>query len=378
MQKSYNVKMSTSSGTIRGVARHLRCTDPFPPPITANYTVKVYVEKFRQGYWQLPFTQRNANTWPYDHYRELIESIFNNTVTSSFIGSRQDRLTTHLLDGGHRTEAILRFLDDKFPITCPDTYEDKKYSQLSEENRAYFMDQSLSFKIYSELTLTQEEFLFFRINNSLPFTPGEVVNGYSTIPMCTLARELGDLYAPKLRELFVRAVEGKNLRSDSSNLMFMILRNFHHGKIVKGEKMTKNEELKKICEEIRDVEIDIDTLRYNIKSMFDIFKTKKIDRPYLLMILPTVQAIMMKYNIGMNPETDNESKISRFSDVLATFLFEIEKSNNPLNHKWQSLKRNPEDVNIKGVQNPSLPVNCNKRASIFTEWCQMNRQIFVN
>ena len=155
------------------------------------------------------------------------------------------------------------------------------------------MDQSLSFKIYSELTLTQEEFLFFRINNSLPFTPGEVVNGYSTIPMCTLARELGDLYAPKLRELFVRAVEGKNLRSDSSNLMFMILRNFHHGKIVKGEKMTKNEELKKICEEIRDVEIDIDTLRYNIKSMFDIFKTKKIDRPYLLMILPTVQALSL-------------------------------------------------------------------------------------
>jgi len=378
MQKSYNVKMSTSSGTIRGVARRLRCTDPFPPPVTANFTVKVYVEKFRQGYWKLPFTQRNANTWPDDHYRELIESIFNNTVTSSFIGSRQDRFTIHLLDGGHRTEAILRFLDDKFPITCPDTYEDKKYSKLSEENKAYFMDQSLSFTIYSKLTLTQEEFLFFRINNSLPFTPGEVVNGYSTIPMCALARDLGDLYAPKLRELFVRAVEGQNLRSDSSNLMFMILRNFHHGKIVKGEKMTKNEELKKICEEIRDVEIDIDTLRYNTKCMFDIFKTKKIDRSYLLMILPTAQAIMMKYNIGMNPETDNESKISRFSDVLATFLFEIEKSNNPLNHKWQSLKRNPEDVNIKGVQNPSLPANCNKRASIFSEWCQMNRQIFIN
>ena len=151
----------------------------------------------------------------------------------------------------------------------------------------------------------------------------------------------------------------------------MILRNFHQRKIVKGEKMSKNEELKKICEEFRDMNIDTDNLIYNIKCMFDLLEAKQVDHPYLLMILPTIQAIMMKHNVGMSPNADGEDRIPLFADILAKFLFEIEKSDHQLNPKWQSLKRKPEDPNIQGVQNPSSTSNCNKRAGIFSEWLEL-------
>jgi hypothetical protein len=369
--QTYNTTMTTPNTGTRTAIVRLRRTHQFPKPSVKNFTVSDYLTKFRRGYWRRPFIQRNPDTWPDDHYRELIESIFNNIVTSPFIGSEHATLDVKPLDGGHRTEAILRFLDDKFSITCPTSGEDRKFSELSDDDKAIFMDKDLIFLIYKGLSDLEEEALYFKINNSLPFTPGEIVNGYSTIPICVLARQLGDDYAPKLKELFVRGIEGQNLRADSSNLMLMILRNFHQRKIVKGEKMTKNEELKKICEEFRGMDIDAENLVYNTRCMFDLLEAKQIDHPYLLMILPTIQAIMMKHNIGMSPNADGEDRIPLFADILAKFFHEIEKCDHQLNSKWQSLKRKPEDPNIQGVQNPSSTANCNKRAGIFSEWLEL-------
>ena len=369
--QTYNTTMTTPNTGTRTAIVRLRRSHRFSAPESKDFTVSQYIEKYSNGYWKLPFIQRNKDTWPDDHYRELIESIFNNIVTSPFIGSKHAARDVKLLDGGHRTEAILRFLDDRFPITCPVTGEDRKYSELCDDVKADFMDMDLHFLIYKDLTPLEEEFLYFKINNSLPFTPGEIVNGYNTIPICALARQLGDDYALKLKELFVRGIEGQNLRADSSNLMLMILRNFNQRKIVKGEKMTKNEELKKICEAFRGRDIDAENLVYNTRCMFDLLEAKQIDHPYLLMILPTIQAIMMRHNVGMSPNADGEDRISLFADILAKFLFEIEKSDHQLNPKWQSLKRKPEDPNIQGVQNPSSTSNCNKRAGIFSEWLEL-------
>ena len=52
------------------------------------------------------------------------------------------------------------------------------------------MDKDLIFLIYKGLSGLEEETLYFKINNSLPFTPGEIVNGYSTIPICALPGSL--------------------------------------------------------------------------------------------------------------------------------------------------------------------------------------------
>ena len=369
--QTYTTTMTTPNTGSRTAIVRVRCTHQFSKPSVKNYTVSVYVNKFSNGYWKLPFIQRNQDTWPDDHYRELVESIFNNIVTSPFIGSEHSTRDVKLLDGGHRTSAIFRFLKDEFSITCPTTGEDRKYSELSDDDKDIFMDKDLIFLIYRGLTPLEEETLYFKINNSLPFTPGEIVNGYNTIPICALARQLGDYYTPKLKNLFVRGIEGQNLRADSSNLMLMILRNFHQRKIVKGEKMSKNEDLKKICEDFRGIDIDTDNLIYNIRCLFDLLEAKRVDHPYLLMILPTVQAIMMKHNIGLIPNADGEDRIPLFADMLAKFFYEIEKSDHQLNPKWQSLKRKPEDPNIQGVQNPSSTSNCNKRAGIFSEWFEL-------
>lgn len=217
----------------------------FPRPVKFSFDVEGYLKKYNKGYWRLPFMQRNQDTWPDDHYRELIESIYNNILTSPFVGSKRDSLDHVLLDGGHRTEALVRFTNDKFKITCPDTNEEKLWSELTEKSKAEFYQHTLDFIIYDNLTPLQEETLYFKLNNSLPLTPGEVVNGFETIAICRLARELGDHYADKLKRFFRRGIEGQNLRADSSNLMFMLLRNFHQRKIVKGEKLKKKKNSRK-------------------------------------------------------------------------------------------------------------------------------------
>jgi len=363
------ISVSLPSGT-RTATLVKKTNMEFPKPVKVSFDVEGYLKKYNKGYWRLPFMQRNQDTWPDDHYRELIESIYNNILTSPFVGSKRGSLDHVLLDGGHRTEALVRFTNDKFKITCPDTNEEKLWSELTEKSKAEFYQHTLDFIIYDNLTPLQEETLYFKLNNSLPLTPGEVVNGFETVPICKLARELGDHYADKLKRFFRRGIEGQNLRADSSNLMFMLLRNFHQRKIVKGEKLKKKEELKEVCETLRDSEIDEDTLRSNVTCLFRIIESKKMDNPYLLMILPTVQAIMLKHQIGLSKLEPGEidERTAKYAHLISKFLFEIEKSTNPLNKNWQSLKRKPDDETIKGVQNPGSPTNCAKRVEIFTEW----------
>src|SRR5210317_1112004 len=78
----------------------------FPKPVKVSFDVEGYLKKYNKGYWRLPFMQRNQDTLPDDHYRELIESIYNNILTSPFVGSKRGSLDHVLLDGGHRTEAL--------------------------------------------------------------------------------------------------------------------------------------------------------------------------------------------------------------------------------------------------------------------------------
>ena len=161
--QTYTTTMTTPNTGTRTAIVRLRRTHQFPKPSVKNFTVSDYLTKFRRGYWRRPFIQRNPDTWPDDHYRELIESIFNNIVTSPFIGSEHATLDVKLLDGGHRTEAILRFLDDKFPITCPTSGEDRKFSELSDDDKAIFMDKDLIFLIYKGLSGLEEEALYLSL-----------------------------------------------------------------------------------------------------------------------------------------------------------------------------------------------------------------------
>jgi len=344
----------------------------FPRFERLNFTVEQYLTKVERGYWRLHHIQRNDSTWPEDHYRELVESIFNNILTSPFIGSAASELDVTILDGGHRTEAMRRFVEGRYKITCPTTGTDVYYHELSDEDKAIFNEKPLMMLIYPNLTPIQEETLFFRVNNSLPLSPGEIINGYMSVPMCVLARQLGERFVENMHESFRNCIGVGDLRAESSNVMLMILRNFQHGRIVIGEKpsTTKKEELKNVCERLRTIEINEEALTHNVEVLFNIIRGRKSER-YLLMILPTIQAIMMNYGVG---SLDNYSmeRVRTYAELISTFFLEIE---NPeltytLNRDYQSLMRSPNDTTIRGVQNPSTPNHCVRRAALFTRWLE--------
>ena len=92
------VTVSLPSGT-RTATLVKKTNMEFPKPVKLSYDVEGYLKKYNRGYWRLPFIQRNQDTWPDDHYRELIESIYNNILTSPFVGSQREELDNVLLDG---------------------------------------------------------------------------------------------------------------------------------------------------------------------------------------------------------------------------------------------------------------------------------------
>tara|TARA_Y100000389_G_C17470152_1_gene529682 strand:- start:3281 stop:4303 length:1023 start_codon:yes stop_codon:yes gene_type:complete len=330
--------------------------------------------KLKKGYWKLPDIQRNNTTWPKTYYREFIESIFNNSLTSPFIGSQKSALDISILDGGHRTEAIRRFFDGELKITCPRTKKELLYHELSEEMRAVFDDKTLICLVYEGLTPLHEETLFFRVNNSLPLHPGEIINGFSAIPMCALTKELGQLYADEIRESFVRSISKENLRGESSNVMLLILRNFHECRIVVGQKASEKTDVKEVCERLRFEKVDELSIKRNVKILFKIIGSRKRVK-YTFDTLPTIQAIMMNNLIGSTESRNGMNvveRVKKYCELISTFFHEIE---NPrlapiLNVKYQALMRYPQIDNMKGVSNPGNPTNCKKRAAIFTEWLE--------
>ena len=232
-------------------------TCQFPRFERLNFTVEEYMRKVERGYWRLHYIQRDDSTWPVEHYRALIESILNNILTSPFIGSAESELKVTILDGGHRTEAMRRFKNGMFKITCPTTGNDVLYEELSEIDRAIYNDKPLMMLIYPNLTPLQEETIFFSVNNCLPMSPGELINGYMSIPLCVLARRLGEQYKESLRVSFKHCRAGGNdHRAESSNVMMLILRNFQEGRLVIGEipTITKMEDLKKEYENMRTID----------------------------------------------------------------------------------------------------------------------------
>lgn len=98
-----------------------------------------------------------------------------------------------------------------------------------------------------------------------------LINGYMSIPLCVLARRLGEQYKESLRATFKHCRAGGNdLRAESSNVMMLILRNFHEGSLVIGEipTTTKMEDLKKAYENMRTFDIDEAALTRSVERLF--------------------------------------------------------------------------------------------------------------
>tara|TARA_B100000073_G_scaffold187941_2_gene155600 strand:- start:2068 stop:3156 length:1089 start_codon:yes stop_codon:yes gene_type:complete len=328
----------------------------------SNPDVETYIKRFNDGKWKLHNIQRNDSTWKDSEYALTIQSILEGTLLSPFIASLQENgHDTFLIDGGHRTRAILRFMNDDFPVKISRTGNTSFYSELEVSDRHKFLSSELSVITWSKLTKLDEETLFFRVNVGLCLSGGEAVNAYHTIPICVLARKLAEKYADVLHDSINRATLKKNERHDASSWMFLLLSNFHNNEITRGENYGRSmfEDQKEDCENFRDVAIDEECLTRKIDFLMNILSTKTVTKKLPTYIMPTIQAIMLESNAFPSRFQNSAKLINHF----LFDMFEIDTSTTPnaLVTEWNSYSR-------KYKSNPGEPGYCVNRAHIFFEW----------
>ena len=328
--------------------------------------VKTYITRFNDGEWKLHNIQRNDSTWKDPEYALTIQSIFEGSMLSPFIASLQENgIDTFLIDGGHRTRAILRFMNDEFPVKIWRTGETSLYSELEERDRKKFLSTEINVITWTKLTKLDEETLFFRVNIGLCLSGGEAVNAYHTIPMCVLARKLAEKYDDVLHESINRAVLKKNERHDASSWMFLLLSNFHHHDLIRGENYGKSmfEEQKKDCENFRNVEIDEEYLTQKIDFLISILSTKTVTKKLPTYILPTIQAIMLVPRApAVFPMVPCAQGINHF--LFDMFETDTDVTPNPLVTRWNGYSR-------KFKSNPGEPGYCFNRADIYLDWANL-------
>jgi hypothetical protein len=338
--------------------------------------VKTYITRFNDDEWKLHNIQRNDSTWKDPEYALTIQSIFEGSMLSPFIASLQENgIDTFLIDGGHRTRAILRFMNDEFPVKIWRTGETSLYSELEERDRKKFLSTEINVITWTKLTKLDEETLFFRVNIGLCLSGGEAVNAYHTIPMCVLARELAEQYDDILHDSIDRAILRNNDRHDASSWMFLILANFHHHEIVRGENYgpSKFEDQKKECEKFRGVALNLN-LETRVKFLMHILSNKTHKDKYPSYVIPTVQEIMI---LEMNRMADAgpiapAGTSAGLLKLIDRFLFDMFLEpvtglpSDELKIEWNGYGRGV-------VSNPGNPGICRKRAKIFFNWKQYHQ-----
>lgn len=339
--------------------------------------VKTYITRFNDDEWKLHNIQRNDSTWKDPEYALTIQSIFEGSMLSPFIASLQENgLDTFLIDGGHRTRAILRFMNDEFPVKIWRTGETSLYSELEERDRKKFLSTEINVITWTKLTKLDEETLFFRVNIGLCLSGGEAVNAYHTIPMCVLARELAEQYDDILHDSIDRAILRNNDRHDASSWMFLILANFHHHEIVRGENYgpSKFEDQKKECEKFRGVALNLN-LETHVKFLMHILSNKTHKDKYPSYVIPTVQEIMIleMNRLGEDGWRRRERhEAGWLLKLIDRFLFDMFLEpvtglpSDELKIEWNGYGRGV-------VSNPGNPGICRKRAKIFFNWKQYHQ-----
>ena len=328
----------------------------FPIPAKTDKPISGYISHFKDKSWQLHGIQRNDTTWRNDDYRNTIQSIFSNILISPFVGSLQDDgITVRLLDGGHRTLAMKRFMENDFKACAPTSGELCFYKDLPpRDKQAFDNHRPINTVIYTGLSKAQEELLFFRLNIGLPLSTGETVRAYHTIPMCALASKLADEYATDLMKNVGNMVTNDNARQDAASWILSLLQNFHEGTLVHAQRMTPAKQATNIirCERYRGVVVNEEQLRKQMTFLMDVVVSKNISKKWRLYIVPTVQGIMIKY-----------PAMSR--DNILDFLSNMNGTNSD-----ESMKTLINDWNMLEVMD-NVPGNidkCNNRVEIFHRW----------
>lgn len=302
-----------------------------------------------------PHLQRNSTTWPEGMNKKTIESIVTNKLVNPILISIQSDGTAFILEGAHRSEETIGFVNNKFSVY------DKKLCQWADREKELFMRKTIKIVEYKGLTLRDEEDIMKRVNLGLQFTIGEHLNATPSIPICALAKTLGERF--KLKLISNTKCLRDNVRGESTLFAFMILRNFMANKLISTEqpKPEGAAEFLDTIETYRYSEYNESELIRKFGLLMDVFEQapspslKLYGNKYMRYTVMTTQQILLDF------PTATPRGIRRFIDALY-ITPKANRTQSPLEFVSLWFKNVPSS-------NPAAAGKCVLRSQAFAAFC---------
>jgi hypothetical protein len=151
--------------------------------INQNSTIRDYRDALLRGDIVINRDyQRSNQVWPDMAKSYLMETILREfPIPKLFLHQTQDRKTRkpikHIVDGQQRTQAIMDFLADRFPLSRAIETEELRglrFSDLDQEYTDKFLDYGLSVDLFTAAPIEQVIEVFRRMNSyTVPLNPEE-------------------------------------------------------------------------------------------------------------------------------------------------------------------------------------------------------------
>ena len=290
-----------------------------------------------------PDIQRYDTTWKIEDRDLFIDSVMLNLASqSTFVISTRiydGQRVSYLLDGAHRLRVICDFVgvngrDSMFP------YKGKLYTEFSHDEKDCFRNREVLVCEYSDIAPRQEEELLRRLNIGLTLSAGELVNNAKSVHVCRLAATLGQRYRDVISRMSARSGNDMSRMLDRV-IMFMLIVNFHHGRMVLYEKPNLSN-MEQCIAQYEDLRLD----EYDIMRKIDALMETMRDRDFYFMYeLILIQHLML-----------HEERAT--SQNLSMFLHDVR-----FNEHWAACLRS----NVT-TSNTSSKRNILRKASCFIEW----------
>ena len=167
-----------------------------------NYDITYYLHMFNSGNITTPKYQRE-HCWKPEFEVKLIMSILAGVdLPKIYLGQIKETGETHLIDGGHRSRTIDRFVKNEFHITRDGkhVYYNKEFEQetkgkvnLTEEEKRYFDSYHLDVLTYEGITEKECRNIFNDLQNAQPMSIDDVINSWQS-ELVDYIRDLLDQY----------------------------------------------------------------------------------------------------------------------------------------------------------------------------------------
>lgn len=124
------------------------------------------------------------------------QSIINSIFKGSDIGEIKLADITHenkenhyeSIDGGNRKRALIAFINGQFPLHKTSVFGEKKYGQLTKEQRDYLDSFAFRVAVYEDLTAADKGRLFRDTNTVTPVNHMEMLNSFGDHPIANAVR----------------------------------------------------------------------------------------------------------------------------------------------------------------------------------------------